>query len=172
MSNEYALERTCPSCAAAVPAGQTACPRCGGFPEIESARIAMANAVNRVFGAAGARFKARPISRTALLWILALTPFLFGPPLIALAILAVTVRRDRAKLTPAQTLNFAAIVLVCLANFGVSAWADALFAQDVVRFVIAMKHAFRDWVNDLLTIRIVPGGGMPHGGGGGGSRSI
>lgn len=166
--NDYAFARTCPACSAEIQANGLICPRCGGFPEVERARIAATNLVNRGFGRFRGGVRSRRVSRSVLLWALALTPLLIGPPLIALGLVAIIVRRERATLSPGQTLNLAAVVLACLANFGLSAWADYHLAGDAVRFAIAMKHAFSDWVHELLTIRILPGGGFPHGGGGGG----
>lgn len=166
---DYAFARACPSCAAQMQANSLICPRCGGFPEVERARHAATDLINRGFGRFRGGVRSRRISRSVLLWVLALTPLLIGPPLIALVLVAVIARRERASLTPGQTLNLAAVVLASLANLGLSAWADVQLAGDAVRYAIAVKRYFNEWVKELLTIRVVPGGGgFPHGGGGSG----
>ncbi len=103
----------------------------------------------------------RAISRTGLMWILALVPVLVGPPMIALA-LAVFVLRDGGASRSERNQVFA-IALVCLANFAISLWLDYLLAGEIIRFGISLKHAFEDWLQSVLTIRIAPGPGMPGG---------
>ncbi len=131
-------------------------------------RLAASAAIDRVFRRIRTGVRSRRISRTGILWLLALTPVLIGPPLIALGLVAVAVRRDRDAIASAEAVNLALIVIVALANLGVSAWIDVHLAEDAVRLVIAIKQAFSDWLKDVLTLRVAPSGGFPHAPHGGG----
>lgn len=171
----YAAGRSCPSCEAAIPARAMVCPRCGGVPEVEAARLAATGFFDRLFGRLSGRRAAgqrRAIPRLVLVWILACVPVLIGPPIIAAVLAAAALRRGDVSSSERGAIY--AVFAVCLLNLAVSAWLDVALAGEFVRAAIVFKHAFTDWINDLLTIRVVPGGGhfAPNGGGGSGGRSI
>ncbi|WP_132255478.1 hypothetical protein [Methylobacterium segetis] len=146
------------------------CAQCGGVPAIEEARAAIRA---RLIGTAGPiramTSRWRP-SRITILWLLALVPVLIGPPLIALLLIGgMVVRRPQGQ-PRILASHLGLIALLAVANLAVSVWLDMQISAIIVDHVIVAKHALEAWLHELLTIRIVPGGGhSPYSGNG---RSI
>lgn len=150
----YAFDRTCPSCRVGLSAKDVVCPRCGGLPDLDSARLAAMNFIDtqiaRFFGTVATR---RPtFTRVGVLWALAVVPVLMGPPMLAF-VLAILTLRDPAS-SSSERRHVVAILGVCVVNFAVTAWIDVALAGEAVRGLIFVKHAMEDWLRSLFTLRL------------------
>lgn len=104
MDRNRSLFKSCKNCGAALDPNAFVCNSCGGVVPIEEAS-------RRLRGHAGewlSRLLAVLNERTLLLWILAVTPILLGPPLLALWGVYIRSRREHPK---TETVIIVAIAL-------------------------------------------------------------
>lgn len=108
----------CPNCRAAVGVGSVVCESCGGILPLEKASGWALGGIRNAL----ARFNARYGERSALLWTLALTPILVGPPVIALILLILDRREQPTRAKPLHDHTFVAVVSVINILLGVLFW--------------------------------------------------
>ena len=135
----------CRQCGAPHSRQAIVCRECGCVPLIEDSSAVFSSAID------GARRRARStlrsifINKFALLWLLALVPFVMVTPFAVLAYCAFMILRPRSGLTPKDMLHLAVIGGVALINLKLS--YD--FSHDVISAASIWIAQWRDWLFNL-----------------------
>lgn len=99
---------TCPNCNAAVNRGTLVCGSCGGIIPLEQGARRVKDYLLAVLFSQRAAFD----NRARLIWLLALTPILIGPPLLALFILFVGRGQQKKPSDPPLVAAIAAVNVI------------------------------------------------------------
>lgn len=136
----------CRQCGAPLARQSVVCRECGCVPLIEESSAAVTSA----FGTA--KFHAKRIGRTlitsrfALLWLLAIIPFVMVTPIAVIAYCALMLLRPRSGVTAGELAHLGIIAAVALVNLKLS--YD--FSQDAIYWLTNWLGQWRDW---FLNIR-------------------
>lgn len=132
----------CKQCGAPLSRQAVVCRACGCVPMIEESSIAVKSALVLTLHHARNALRSIITNRFAVLWILALIPFVMVTPFAVLAYCAFMILRPNSALTAKEMLHLAAISGVALVNLKLS--YD--FGQDAIYWLLQAFRGLRNWI--------------------------
>lgn len=135
----------CRQCGAPLSRQAIVCRECGCVPLIEDTSAVVSSAVNGARQQARSTLRSIFTNRFALLWLLAVVPFVMVTPFAVLAYCAFMVLRLSSGLTPKDLLHLAVIGGVALINLKLS--YD--FSHDAISVATSWFTQWRDWLFNL-----------------------
>ncbi len=135
----------CRQCGAPLSRQAIVCRECGCVPLIEDSSAVVSSAIDGARRQARSTLRSIFTNRFALLWILALVPFVMVTPFAVLAYCAFMLLKPGAGLSPRDMLHLAIIGAVALINLKLS--YD--FSHDAISAASGWLAHWRDWLFNL-----------------------